>query len=57
MEEKEKEPGFYKQEEGGTTLYAPNYVYAPTYTLLKEEKDNYDYPVDGWSWHEDNPFI
>ena len=29
---------------------APNFVYAPSYTLSREEKDTYDYPVDGWYW-------
>lgn len=32
---------------------APNFVYAPTYTLLKEEKDSYTYPTEGgWRWFD-----
>jgi hypothetical protein len=38
--------GFYKYDEE-QWFYAPNAVYAPTYTLLRELKDTYDYPVDG----------
>lgn len=32
---------------------APNFVYAPTYTLSKEEKDTYAYPTEGgWYWFD-----
>lgn len=41
--------GFYKPE-GETFFYAPNYVYAPTYTLVKEAKEQYVYPNNGWVW-------
>ena len=44
--------GFYKASEDNTLLYAPNFVYAPTYTLLKENHSSYEYPVDGWSWFD-----
>jgi hypothetical protein len=47
--------GFYK-EVNGVWLYAPNFVAAPTYTLLREEKDSYNYPVDGWVWYNEQPF-
>jgi hypothetical protein len=47
--------GFYKQNEEKEWMHAPNFVYAPDYTLLKEEKDTYDYPVDGWSWYDESP--
>jgi hypothetical protein len=46
--------GFYKLEEDNW-IYAPNFVYAPDYTLLKEEKDTYEYPVDGWYWYDEQP--
>lgn len=46
--------GFYKLEDDNW-LFAPNFVYGPTYTLLREEKDTYDYPVDGWSWYDESP--
>lgn len=48
--------GFYRQNEDLTWEYAPNFVYAPDYTLLKEEKDTYDYPVDGWTWYDEQPY-
>jgi len=44
--------GFYKLNEIGEWEFAPNFVYAPTYTLLKEDKDTYTYPVDGWTWYD-----
>ncbi len=48
--------GFYRQNEDLTWEYAPNFVYAPNYTLLKEEKDTYKYPIDGWSWYDEQPY-
>jgi len=48
--------GFYKLEEDNW-LYAPNFVYAPDYTLLKEDKDTYTYPVDGWIWYDEQPYV
>ena len=49
--------GFYKLNEISEWEYAPNYVYAPDYTLLKELKDTYDYSVDGWTWYDEAPPI
>ena len=40
---------FYKRE-GEELLVAPNFVYAPGYTLKAEDKDTYTYPQDGWYW-------
>jgi hypothetical protein len=51
----ENTSGFYKQEENGEWLYAPNFVYAPTFELLRENKDTYQYPVDGWTWYDEEP--
>lgn len=48
------EDGFYKLEDGNWQ-YAPNFVYAPNYTLLREEKDTYTYPVEGWVWYDESP--
>jgi hypothetical protein len=45
--------GFYKLDTDTNTLfYAPNAVYAPNFTLLKEQYTTYEYPIDGWSWFE-----
>jgi hypothetical protein len=45
--------GFYKKD-GDVLLYGPNGIYTPTFSLLKENKDNYTYPVDGWYWFDDD---
>ena len=48
--------GFYKLEDENWQ-YAPNFVDAPTYTLEKDLKDTYDYPVDGWNWYDEQPYV
>jgi hypothetical protein len=48
--------GFYKLEDDNW-LYAPNFVCAPDFTLEKELKDTYIYPVDGWYWYSESPLI
>ena len=45
-------PGFYKYD-GINFFYGPNAIYAPTYTLLAEAHTTYAYPVDGWTWFDD----
>lgn len=42
---------FFKNDDG-LLLEGPNAVYAPTFTLLKEDKDIYTYPTDGWYWFD-----
>jgi hypothetical protein len=42
--------GFYKQDESGEILHAPNFVYGAAYELLKESHAEHEYPVDGWYW-------
>jgi hypothetical protein len=49
--------GFYKQEEDGSWYYAHNWVKAPTYELKRELKDTYNYPVDGWNWYDEQPYV
>jgi len=46
--------GFYKLEDDNWQ-YAPNAVYAPNFELVKENKDSYTYPVDGWEWYDESP--
>jgi hypothetical protein len=42
--------GFYRVDED-ILWWAPNAVWAPTYTLLKEEHETYTYPTaGGWIW-------
>ena len=48
------EDGFYKFEDDNWQ-YAPNFVYGPGYELLRENKDTYSYPVEGWSWYNNSP--
>lgn len=43
--------GFYKLNESGEWLFAPNAVFAPTYTLTKENKQS----IDGWQWQDEAP--
>ena len=47
--------GFYKQNEEGEWLWAPNFVYSSTYELVREKKDEYNYPIDGWYWLDKDP--
>ena len=46
--------GFYKQAIDGAWMHAPNFVYGFNFELLKENKDTYIYPVDGWTWYDEN---
>lgn len=41
--------GFYKNDEG-MLLYGPNYVLGGGFSLFKEQKDSYEYPIWGWKW-------
>lgn len=43
--------GFYKNE-SDLLLYAPNCVINIEYELHREFKDTYTYPVDGWTWFD-----
>jgi len=49
--------GFYKQNEDLNWEYAPNFVFAPEFTLEKELKDTYNYPVGGWNWYNESPIV
>ena len=31
--------------------YAPNSVIGPGFSLIKEQKDSYSYPINGWTWY------
>lgn len=39
--------GFYNKE---FMLRAGKFVYGPNFTLKIEEKDTYNYPIEGWYW-------
>jgi len=51
----ENTSGFYKYGENQIWFYGYDSVEAPGYTLTKEEKDTYQYPVDGWNWYDEAP--
>jgi len=45
--------GFYTLQDDNL-LYAPNFVYFPDKSsLLRENKDSYEYPVKGWYWFDE----
>ena len=41
--------GFYNKT---FMLRAGKFVYGPTFTLLRADKDTYTYPVEGWYWFD-----
>jgi hypothetical protein len=41
---------FYKLENG--SLLSGDLITAPDFVLIAEDKDGYDYPVDGWMWFD-----
>lgn len=43
--------GFYKNDEG-MLLYGPNFVIGGGFSIFKEQKDIYEYPVCGWKWFD-----
>lgn len=45
--------GFYQAAPNGDITYAPNEVNAPDYVLIKSQRETYNYPVDGWTWFDD----
>lgn len=48
-----EDAGFYKIDpSSGELLFAPNAVHAPTFTLLREQHAEYQYPQDGWYWFD-----
>ncbi len=47
--------GFYKQNEEGEWIFAPNFVFSSEYELRRELKDTYTYPIDGWHWYNEYP--
>ena len=43
--------GFYKAD-GSTLLYGQNFIVSSQRSLLRENKDSYTYPIDGWMWFD-----
>lgn len=44
--------GFYKINSDKNILYASLLVMNKEYTIKKELKDTYSYPIDGWYWFD-----
>lgn len=43
--------GFYKYSDG-QFYHGPNFVSNSSFEILKENKDDYIYPVEGWYWFD-----
>lgn len=41
--------GFYSYD-GKNLIYGHSYVVGPGFLLLRESRDTYEYPVNGWYW-------
>jgi hypothetical protein len=48
----EKTDGFYRVENETFVVYGRLYVLNKGYALYRDEKDTYEYPVDGWRWFD-----
>jgi len=45
--------GFYRVDVNGAFQFAPNFVHAPDYDLLREDRLTYTYPTMGdWYWFD-----
>jgi len=45
--------GFYKNEDdSGLILHGHNFVLAGSFSLYRDQKDTYTYPVGGWYWFD-----
>lgn len=42
----------FVKNDNGSLIVGDNFVYAPTFTLTKETKDEFTYPIDGWYWFD-----
>lgn len=43
--------GFYKND-SGMLLHGKYYIMGGSYDLLREKKDEYEYPIHGWHWFD-----
>ena len=43
--------GFYKND-NGFLLYGKYYVLSGSYNLYREQKEEYNYPYNGWYWFD-----
>ncbi len=48
--------GFYRWSEQGYWIYGGHgVIYGPGYTLSIETKNDYEYPIEGWDWYDEEP--
>ena len=48
-------PGFYKND-NNNILFNDNYIHFPMGdSLIADEHENYTYPIEGWSWYDNQP--
>ena len=50
MTEEKDTSGFYKLD--GALLYGHAHVWNAEYELHRDQRDDYDYPVQGWYWFD-----
>lgn len=43
---------FYKKTEENELVFGVSRVFGPGFTLKYEERESYNYPVDGWYWFD-----
>lgn len=43
--------GFYRKD-NDQLLFAPNFVYGEAFELFRNNKNTYEYPVNGWKWFD-----
>ena len=53
----ENTSGFYKQNEEGEWMFAPNFVFSADYELTRKGKDEHTYPIGGWYWFDESPVV
>lgn len=44
--------GFYKKIDENNFAFAANFVESSKFSLKRELKHMYEYPIDGWYWFE-----
>lgn len=42
----------FVKNDNDSLIIGDNFVYTPTFTLTKETKGEFTYPIDGWYWFE-----
>ncbi len=43
---------FFKKDDISGFHEVPDFIFAPDYVLVAEQKDTYTYPIDGWYWFD-----